>query len=129
MTWWKILLLVFAAFRLTRLVGWDDLTIKPRRWLTGMGDSEHHAWAEWIDEMAEKGLDAFDPRTEAGMKVPPVSERRFYLSRMIRCPWCVGFWISGMVVAVGWRPWSWWMIAAWFAVSALVGLIAKNLDE
>ena len=37
-SWWAFLLLALGAFRVTRLIGWDDLTIRLRHAVTGMGD-------------------------------------------------------------------------------------------
>jgi hypothetical protein len=124
-SWWQLILLALAAFRITRLVGWDDLTIMPRRWLTGLGDSEHHALAEHVDDLAERGIDAWQTRP-----APPISKWRFYVSRMIRCPWCFGAHVS-WVIWLAWEAWPHGMLVAAtpFAISALVGLVSHNLDD
>jgi hypothetical protein len=124
-SWWQLVLLALAAFRITRLVGWDDLTITPRRWLTGLGDTDHEALAEHVDDLAERGIDAWQTRP-----APLISKQRFYLSRMIRCPWCFGWWCS-LTIWIAWEAWphAIFVAAAPFAISALVGLVAKNLDE
>lgn len=126
---WPGILLALAAFRITRLVGWDDLTIPIRRRITGMSDAEHHHWASWVNQMQERGLDPFDPQTEAGARVPPVSPRRFYVSKLIHCPWCAGWWIS-VCVWLAWLAWPAFVVWACvpFAVSAIVGLVSKQLD-
>lgn len=121
------LLLALGVFRLTRLVGWDDLTITLRHKVTGMGDREHHEWASYIDAQRQLGNDPWQPTRDVAP--PPVTARRFYLSKMIRCPWCVGFWLSLLI-------WAAWLLAgAWtvglavpWALSAAVGIVAKNLD-
>lgn len=123
---WPAVLLALAVFRITRLVGWDDLTITLRVKATGLSDREHHDWATYIDQMRQADRDAWDV---PGSQPPPISERRFYLSKMLRCPWCVGFWLSA-------AAWVLWLaepqaavaLALPFAVSAVVGLVAKNLD-
>lgn len=117
-------LLLLAAFRLTRLVGWDDLTRRPRAWLCGMGDVEYERVAELVDGYEAEGLDAWQRRER---ELPP--RRRFYLAKLIHCPWCVGFWISAVV----WLAWLAWPdgtvgVAVPFALSAGVGLIARNGD-
>lgn len=126
------LLLGLAAFRLTRLAGWDDLTITPRRWLTGLGDDDHHAWASAIDELRQDGKDPWMPPmdTSASWSAPPVSRARFYVGKMIRCPWCAGWWVS-LAVWLGWLAWPHAITSASIplALSAVVGLVAKNLDE
>lgn len=49
---------------------------------------------------------------------------------LIECPWCMGFWIAGAVVANLW-PWDTLaeLAVAWLAVSCLVGLIGARLDD
>jgi hypothetical protein len=155
-SWWQLVLLGLAVFRVTRLIGWDDLTILPRRWLTGMGDQEHHEWAHVIETAKEQGKSAWDltvgdwfdfglqeapqltTRTLIGPTDqpyaiyfrPPVTERRYYLSKLLRCPWCAGWWIS-LATWLAWEAWPHAVMvgAAPFAISAVVGLTAKNLDE
>lgn len=121
------IILALGTFRLVRLIGWDDLTITLRRRATGLGDRQHHEWAAWIDSQRELGNDPWTP--PRGLDPPPVTPRRFWLGKLIRCPWCVGYWISAAV-------WLAWLAApAWttglavpWALSAAVGLIAKQLD-
>ncbi len=47
----------------------------------------------------------------------------------VTCPWCAGFWVS-LAWWVGWQVWPHWTLVAAvpFAVSAVVGLIAANID-
>lgn len=129
MTWhapdaWPALILALAAFRLTRLAGWDDLTIRPRRWLTGLGDDEHKKWASWIEHEQERGADPWQHGAP-----PPVGPRRYYLSKLIRCPWCVGFWIALLVTIAYVCAGGYAVLAGMpFALSAVVGLVAKHLD-
>lgn len=89
--WWPTVLLVLAAFRVTRLVGWDDLTAP---------------WRLWVRRRFGKGAETF-----------------------VACPWCIGWWIS----VAWWGAWLLWphatLVAATpWAISALVGLVAKGLD-
>lgn len=125
MTWWQLLLLYGAAYRLTRLAAFDDLTHPLRAVVTGVGDQQHHELAAYVDERIEAGIDAWDV---PAVNQPPISRGRFYLSRMIRCPWCIGFWISGLVAigaAIG-DVTSWgWMPALALTLSAAVGFTAK----
>jgi hypothetical protein len=155
-SWWVFALLALGAFRVTRLIGWDDLTIQARHRVTGLGDEEHKQWAYVIDHQREvaydpwelrhvvwtpmetlrdrlreaTGSDRVPPLVESDQAWPPVSQRRYYLSKMIRCPWCLGFWVS-LATGFGWGAWT----DAWFSglllalpLSATVGLLAKNLD-
>jgi hypothetical protein len=89
-SWWPLLLLGLASFRLWRLLAEDTLLDQPRaRFLRAL----------------------------------PAGE--FWLT----CPWCSGAWLS-----IGW--WLAWVcshhwslvVATPFAISAVVGLIAANLD-
>lgn len=57
--------------------------------------------------------------------VPADSNREAF----IRCPWCLGFWVS----LAWWTAWQAWpdgtlVAAVPFAISAVVGLVAANLD-
>lgn len=133
-TWLEALLLVLGAFRLTRLVGWDDLTVKFRRWVTGLTDRHYNMWADRIHDMQQEDVDPWsvDPillRRHNAPEVPPVSERRFYFAKLMRCPWCLGFWIS-LLVVVGWIVDSGVTLLALspFALSGAVGLLTKHLD-
>lgn len=96
-------MLVLAAYRLTRLVGWDDFPLvkRIREWLTGPPVMAEDDW----------------------------TYKRPMLEHFLTCPFCVGFWIS-LAVYVAWlsvpRPTLYAMTP--LAISGAVGLIAKNLD-
>lgn len=48
----------------------------------------------------------------------------------ITCPWCAGFWIS-VAWWIAWLitpDWTLWAATPW-AISAVVALVAKNLDQ
>jgi hypothetical protein len=47
----------------------------------------------------------------------------------VTCPWCAGFWVS-LAWWGAWEAWPHWtlIVAAPFAISAVVGLIAANID-
>lgn len=58
-----------------------------------------------------------------------VNKNRPKLEYWISCPWCAGFWIA----VAWWLAWvashRWAAVAATpFAVSAIVGLVAANID-
>lgn len=47
----------------------------------------------------------------------------------VRCPWCAGFWVS----LAWWLAWVAWphgslVVAVPFAISAVLGLMAANID-
>lgn len=117
-------ILALATTRLVRLVGWDDISAGVRERITGLTDLAYNEWAETIWTAQQNG---HDPWERIGV---PISRRRFYLAKLMRCPWCVGFWLS---IAVYWA-WFFWpyatlTVVAPFALSEVVGLIAKHLDK
>lgn len=97
---WQFVLLALSAYRLTRLVGWDDLPpiLHARAWLLG-----------------------WDPELGAC--------KRRLLTELFSCAFCLGFWIS-LAVYGCWLafPTETLYAAVLLALSAVVGLIAKNLD-
>jgi hypothetical protein len=95
-------ILALAAFRLTRLAGWDTITHPARRRLLGVGD----------DGRPVPGRDPY-----------------WGAAAFVHCAWCVGFWIA-VAVAICWNLWPDATLAASIplALSAVVGVVAKNLD-
>lgn len=113
-----LLVLALAAYRLTRLIGWDDLPplLRARTWLVGAelhvsGSSNQHA-----------GLTG--EQTQATW-----TYRRPLLAHFLACAFCQGFWTSSAVYAL-WAALGHWTLYAFvpLALSGAVGLIAKNLD-
>lgn len=109
---WISLVLALAAFRVTRLIGWDDLPpiVAARRWALG----------ESVEVRSR-------PAGQDDVYVY-VYERPL-LAHFVHCPFCVGFWIS-LATYLLWlfEPTGTLYGAAPFALSAAVGLLAKNLD-
>ena len=105
--WWQFLLLALAAFRVWRLIAEDTILDGPRQWALGLG----YRWADG----------------------DPIPEKyREHWGIFLLCPWCSGFWISGILLGVycavaGWIGFLGFFVT-WFALSALVGLIRGNLD-
>lgn len=102
-----LVVLALGAFRLTRIIGWDTLAglVRLRVWATGRRLEDdgrvtvtNPARPEWIDQL-------------------------------LSCPWCLGWWVC-LATAGSW--WAWptttLAVALPLALSAAVGLIAKNLD-
>jgi hypothetical protein len=161
---WPALVLVLAAYRWTRLGGWDDWPpiYRVRAWIIG------ETWVPvWIDEVrallaagqtleaqkelllrtpavdteaealarmgvggepVEPSLPGKQPSSEADAVRPAYS--RPTLAHLVHCPFCLGWWVS-LATYVLWLalPDPWMMaLAAPFALSGAVGLIAKNLD-
>jgi hypothetical protein len=61
--------------------------------------------------------------------IVPFSKSRWYVSKLIRCPWCLSVYIA-MVVWVAWQVWPHGTLVVMSipALWAIPGLIAKNLD-
>lgn len=107
---WETVLLALAAFRLTRFIGWDSLT-------EGLRDRY------MVTTVVAKAED------RSGNERRLVVKRAGMIAKMIECPWCIGWWMA----LAWWGAWLAWpeatLIAATpWALSALVGLLAKNLD-
>lgn len=96
---YEFALLALAAFRVFRLLGYDTILDRPRERFVRRAKHE-------IPGQYRKELDIF-----------------------FHCPWCLGAWLT-----LGW--WGLWL--AWphatvvaavpWALSAVVGLVTKNLD-
>lgn len=108
---WVAVVLALGAFRIVRIVGWDDwpYAVRLRHWLGGRNERNRgeHVFAN----------------DERGTYTRPV------LAKFLSCPWCFGFHLS-CVIYVLWLlfPTSTLYALAPFALSAAVGLIARNLD-
>jgi hypothetical protein len=128
-SWYALVLLSLGAFRLVRFVGYDDLTARFRAWVT-IPDAYYDGWIQWQHEAEEAGqslTEHVETQTQSPVHVP--SGFRWWLARLIRCPWCAGAYVSVLV----WLAWLWWPtgtveVMTPLAIMALVGLIAKNLD-
>lgn len=115
---WASLVLALAAFRLTRLAGWDDLPpiVRARAWLVG-----------------EKAVTTGSSNARMGLSGDPVETTYRYrwptLAYALHCAFCSGAWWS-LAVYVAWRLEPSWTLTAMFplAVSAFVGTWAKVLD-
>jgi len=104
--WWQLTLLVLGVFRIYRLIAEDTILDKPRRKLLRLGKD----WQKAGDPVPERY------RAEWGL--------------FITCPWCLGFWLSVLF----WVAWQIWphgtlVFATPWAISAVVALVAKNLDQ
>lgn len=109
---WVGVVLALAAFRLTRLVGWDELppVVAARKWVLGESVRAFSRPAHQPDEYV-------------------YAYRRPLLAALVHCPFCLGFWIS-LATYVAWALEARWTLCVCvpLALSAAVGLIAKNLD-
>lgn len=108
---WVGIILALAVFRLVRAVGWDDMPwlLRARYWLGGRNERN-------------RGVKVF-ATDERGTYTRPV------IAKFLSCPWCVGFWLSLAVYLLWiWFPTEVIYGLAPFALSAAVGLVARNWD-
>ena len=115
---WIGLVLALAAFRITRLIGWDDLppVARARAWVTGASmrsqSTSNTAMRLTNDESKDTWV-----------------YKRPLLAHMITCPYCMGFWVAA-VTYIAWVfvPTQMLYVAAVFALSGAIGIIARMLD-
>lgn len=108
-TWWEFGLASLAVFRVYHLIAEDTILDRPRKWLLrGPLDS----WQKEGDDPGD------DYRLEWGI--------------FLSCPWCAGFWLSGIAVALYCVVIEWLgvlsVLTVWFALSAAVAIIATVRD-
>lgn len=145
---WVGLVLGLAAYRLTRLGGWDDWPpiYRLRAWIIGERWIPDLPWGNPGHDVMGDIVEAVERAREHGINLPdspelpgkqPSSEAegvrpaydRPLLAHLFHCPFCLGWWISLAV-------YLWWVLTpAWglypvapFALAGFVGLVAKNLD-
>lgn len=122
MSWLYAAVYALGTFRLVRLAGWDEITVWPRTMVTGISDRSYGQLAKAIEEAHAQFIDPWDGHRPA----PKLSKRRWYVAKLVRCPWCIGFWLSALVslAAYEWRHVTFCALFP-LALSAVVGLIAK----
>lgn len=112
--WWTVVLLALAAFRTYRLAARDTIT-EPIRGAVTYPDEE----AVTLDHVPVDRI-----RVVGEVELP--KPLRVYVSTLLRCPWCLGFYSSvGWWLAWSAEPrWTLWIAVPW-ALSGLLGLAAK----
>jgi hypothetical protein len=135
---WHFGILVLAAYRACRLVGWDTITAGWRESYGGVSDADYEAWHPWITQEIKAGRDPWAPPAGTMVRVgdvmvegaPTFSLARWRWAEMIRCPWCLGWWVclAGWIAWLAVGAWLVWL-AVWPAASAVVGLVAKWDDH
>lgn len=106
---WQFAVVTLAAYRVWRIIARDSITEKAREVVTGVDDD--HA-----PELADA-----DRSPHPG---------RVYLSALIRCPWCSGFYVS-IAAYAAWLifPTETFWVSLPLAISAALGIIRKTLDQ
>lgn len=105
-TWYELVLLALAAYRLWRLLAEDDILDRPRRFVLRLG-------VEWEKE---------------GDPVP--ADYRGAWALFLTCYWCMGAWCA-IAWWLAWQiaPQETLVVAVPFALSALVALVARALPS
>jgi hypothetical protein len=105
--WWLVALATLATYRVVRLVTADKITepiFERLRW-----------WFEqrWF----EKHM-----RDESA----PDDEWNSKLAYLLSCPWCLGFWVSGVTTVVLSMAYGLdYPILTWLAMSTVVGFLGR----
>lgn len=106
---WTALVIALAAYRLTRLIGWDDLPPIQRLRQKATGESVR-----------------FNATESRG---PIYAYRHPTLAHFLGCAYCLGFWVCLFAYGV-WLAYPQQMLYASMplALSGAVGVIARMLD-
>jgi hypothetical protein len=142
--WMDFVLVALFAFRLTRLVTRDDIAHPLRTALSGLTDQQHADWRRLIEDAQAEGLHpwrdgiparlVFADRSDLHASEPVTPTVRYWrweVGVWVRCPWCVGTWLS-LACGVGWA----WLTPAGYsagttvgvAVAGIVGVVASLTD-
>lgn len=134
--WWEAVLLVLAAYRLTRLGGWDAFPpaaklrarLLGERWLT---PPQQIARAFDIPPeilgLEPVGLPGKQPSSVVE-GVRPAYDRPT-LAHLVHCPFCLGWWVTLACWAAFQVSPHWALVAlSPFALAGAVGLVGKDLD-
>jgi len=115
----EFLILSLAVFRISRLIVTDRISEPLRLRLLARFPSSETVFTE-------PGPGRFWAESLDGWAV----EHPHWLGELVSCMWCVSWWIS-LIVTVGWwaAPTVIVWLAAPFALSAVVGLLAEVVDE
>lgn len=125
---WHAVLLLLAAFRITRLITTDDMPLvaSARNWL--------HARFPPSGVFMDGGPSDFPPRvqhaiyqnTGRGTEARWFIEKGHWLGKLTSCMWCAGFWVSCVAtLAYGLNPTFAVVASIPWALSAGVGLLSN----
>lgn len=89
----EVIVVAFAAFRITRFIVLDSLA--------GANMSSGSAFSVWLDEWA------FDPEGVAR------GRGRGFITDLLTCTWCCGWWVALACSAVWWWTPAWWLLVPW----------------
>jgi hypothetical protein len=122
-------ILSLGVYRLVRFAGYDDITARFRAWLT-IPDAYYDGWIQWQHEAEEAGQSLTEyvaTQTQSPVHVP--SGFRWWLARLVRCPFCSAVWIT-VPVWLAWLEWPDGTVGVMvpLAIMAAASLTAKVLD-
>ena len=132
-------LLALGVYRACRLIGWDDFPpiVRARDWATGAHEETFYVCPTCAVEREDYDPSGWVGRNDCpacGSAQAPQAEsepgfRRPLLAEFLACPYCLGAWAS-LIVYLCWISAPRFTLYATvpFALSATVGLIAKNWD-
>lgn len=121
LSWFGLVVVAFASYRITRVITTDTLLAAARERL--------YRWA-WVEpdepelyaiRRAEHPVVGFGHDDEANPPMPRNGGLRTYVNELFNCPWCMGVWISYAVLAF----WCWVVrdgvaVAAYLVLGAAV---------
>jgi hypothetical protein len=110
--WLTTGILVLATYRIVRLIGWDEFP----------------PVARVRDRLLQVTVDrSMTERHPQGQ--PPRRAGRPGWQQFVECPYCSGFWIGLLILAVYWAAGDWTLVVlAPFALNGAVGITARMLD-
>jgi uncharacterized protein DUF1360 len=110
--WWLVALASLAAYRVTRLVTSDKIT-EPF-----FEKIRYTFEARWVRRQLRKGT-LTDAEAES-------AEWNSKLAYLLSCPWCLGFWVSGVTtVLVSMAYGLDYPILTWLAMSTVIGFLGR----
>lgn len=109
--WLGLLVVVFASYRLTRIVTTDTITTNLRDRL--------FRWA-WSDSEADGAVRRRVSDTEDEIIPAARAPWRTYVNELVTCPWCFGVWVSAAVYSL-WRWVDWMPLHAALVILAVAG--------
>jgi len=106
-----VIVITGAAARLTRLTTRDKITTDARSWLHNL---------LLFNRAQRRARAAAEPMPPA--RSPRSARVRVWLHTLVICDWCVGFWWSAVVGALG-KMWVWQHVE-WALIAMIVGTAA-----
>lgn len=110
-SWMELTILILASFRVTRLLVYDTIT----EWL-------RRPFHETIEETNNNGeVDIYIKVKGTGLQA--------FIGELLTCHWCIGFWVSTVVLlAFVYLPWSIPLLIL-FAISGGAALLMSLVDR